>query len=136
MFKRSYHSFGLTTVILYAAFCSVGKGSPFISISCYFRLLFAQFSYLICSWSCSSWFLMFSTSFRFYLCDGNSYSMIITFHNSITWVFWSLAAMTCCDFFSLPQWMKLIICQLLHLFLCKFYVKYLLWFFLASLDVS
>ena len=30
---------------------------------CHFRLLFAQFSYLICSWSCSSWFLMFLTSF-------------------------------------------------------------------------
>ena len=37
---------------------------------------------------------MFSTSFRLYLSDGNSYSMIIIFHNSITWVFRSLAAIT------------------------------------------
>ena len=47
-----------------------------------------------------------------------------------------LPSATCCHLktcklfiFSLPQWIKLIMCQLLHLFVCKFYLQCLLWFF-------
>ena len=32
------------------------------------------------------------------------------------------------------RWIKVMICQLLYLFLCQFYLKCLLWVFLAALD--
>ena len=59
-----------------------------------------------------------------YLC-----SQIASRHLSLV----SANTLTCCHLetlFSLPQRIKLIICQLLHLFLCKFFLKCLLWFFL------
>ena len=74
-------------------------------------------------------FWLFASTFdirklsKSYLC-----SQIASRHLSLT----SANTLTCCHLetlFSLPQWIKLIICQLLHLFLCKFYLKCLLWFF-------